>query len=49
MILYMTFHNKIFKVIMQQSTINSTIKILYGFIGINTGTVPFCSLRGIHN
>ena len=43
MILYMTIHNTKFKVITQQSTVNSTIKILYGFIGIDTGTVPFCS------
>ena len=39
----MTIHNKIYKVIMQLNTVNSTIEMMYHFIGTDTGTVPFHS------
>ena len=36
----MTFHyNKTYKLIMQLSTVNSTIKILYRFVGTDTDTI----------
>ena len=35
----MTIHNRIYKVMMQSSTVNGTVKILYGFIG--TDIVPY--------
>ena len=44
----MTIHKIIDIVIMESSTINSTIKILYCFIGIDTVTVAFI-LKGIHH
>ena len=43
----MTFHNKIYKVILHLSTVNSTVKIFHRFIG--TDIVPYSFiLRGIH-
>ena len=39
----MTNYNKIYKLIMQVSTVNSTVNIPYRFIGIDTGRVTFRS------
>ena len=44
----MAIHKIIDIVIMESSTINSTVKILYCFIGTGTVTVPFI-LKGIHH